>query len=146
MQQPTSPLYTPGAPAPHNLDLSALSGRDHSLPLTAATAYPKLALSDLIVHSQAVISDSQSSQVCMTIYVRGQVILFVTAMENTHKLFFFFFLDMQSLMGNRHGVMLKFVLTGLFSGVASPCLVIRMCPPLTTKNWNVYQPLLALGN
>ena len=41
--------------------------------------------------------------------------------------------------------MLKFVLTGLLSGVAQPPMVIRMCPPLTTKNWNVYQPLLAMG-
>ena len=46
---------------------------------------------------------------------------------------------------SKHGVLLKFVLTGLLSGVASPPFVIRMCPPLTTKNWAVYQPLLALG-
>ena len=45
----------------------------------------------------------------------------------------------------KHGVVLKSVLTGLLSGVAPPPLVVRMCPPLTTKNWNVYTPLLALG-
>ena len=45
----------------------------------------------------------------------------------------------------KHGILLKFVWTGLLSGVAPPPLVIRMCPPLTTKNWNVYQPLVAQG-
>ncbi|KAK2170890.1 hypothetical protein NP493_1127g02083 [Ridgeia piscesae] len=45
----------------------------------------------------------------------------------------------------RHGVQLKFVLTGMLTGVAAPPLVVRMCPPLTTKNWAHYKPLLALG-
>ena len=60
LQHPTSPLYTPGSRAPHNLDFSALSGQDHSLPLASLSAYPKMALSDLIVHSQSFITDSQS--------------------------------------------------------------------------------------
>ena len=46
---------------------------------------------------------------------------------------------------NKHGVLLKFVLIGLLNGMAAPHVVIRMCPPLTTKNWNIYQPLLATG-
>ncbi|CAG2205677.1 WDR11 [Mytilus edulis] len=41
---------------------------------------------------------------------------------------------------------LKFVMTGLLSGVAPAVTVIRMCPPMTTKNYHIYNPLLALGN
>ncbi len=48
-------------------------------------------------------------------------------------------------VANKHGVLLKFLLVGLLNGAASPPVVIRMCPPLTTKNWAVYKPLLALG-
>jgi len=44
-----------------------------------------------------------------------------------------------------HGVVLKFLMTGLLSGIVSPITVLKMCPPLTTKNWNVYAPLLAVG-
>lgn len=55
------------------------------------------------------------------------------------------FVSENSASQSKHGVLLKFVLTGLLSGVAPPPLVMRMCPPLTTKNWAVYQPLLALG-
>lgn len=44
-----------------------------------------------------------------------------------------------------HEVSLKFVLKGLLFGVSTPVCVVKMCPPLTTKNWAVYQPLLALG-
>lgn len=40
---------------------------------------------------------------------------------------------------------LKFVMTGLLSGVAPAVTVIRMCPPMTTKNYHIYNPLLALG-
>uniref|UniRef100_A0A2K6FMQ2 WD repeat domain 11 n=1 Tax=Propithecus coquereli TaxID=379532 RepID=A0A2K6FMQ2_PROCO len=42
-------------------------------------------------------------------------------------------------------VHLKFLLTGLLSGLPSPQFAIRMCPPLTTKNIKMYQPLLAVG-
>ncbi|KAM7074056.1 WD repeat-containing protein 11 isoform 1-T1 [Molossus nigricans] len=42
-------------------------------------------------------------------------------------------------------VYLKFLLTGLLSGLPSPQLTVRMCPPLTTKNIKMYQPLLAVG-
>ncbi|XP_056147631.1 WD repeat-containing protein 11 [Lampris incognitus] len=42
-------------------------------------------------------------------------------------------------------VQLKFLLTGLLSGLPLPPFTIRMCPPLTTKNINHYQPLLAIG-
>ncbi|KAL5022239.1 hypothetical protein ScPMuIL_001394 [Solemya velum] len=44
-----------------------------------------------------------------------------------------------------HSVVLKFILMGLLNGIASPLTVIRMCPPLTTKNWTHYEPLLASG-
>ncbi|GAB1607865.1 WD repeat-containing protein 11-like isoform X2 [Argonauta hians] len=47
---------------------------------------------------------------------------------------------------SNHGVALKFMLTGLLSGVASPVSVIRMSPPLTQKNASMYKPLLAVGN
>ncbi|XP_038816159.1 WD repeat-containing protein 11 [Salvelinus namaycush] len=42
-------------------------------------------------------------------------------------------------------VQLKFLLTGLLSGLPLPPFALRMCPPLTTKNINHYQPLLAVG-
>uniref|UniRef100_A0A7N4PHD6 WD repeat-containing protein 11 n=1 Tax=Sarcophilus harrisii TaxID=9305 RepID=A0A7N4PHD6_SARHA len=42
-------------------------------------------------------------------------------------------------------VHLKFLLTGLLSGLPLPQFAIRMCPPLTTKNIKQYQPLLAVG-
>lgn len=42
-------------------------------------------------------------------------------------------------------VHLKFLLTGLLSGLPLPPFSLRMCPPLTTKNINHYQPLLAVG-
>ncbi|CAL1537683.1 unnamed protein product [Lymnaea stagnalis] len=40
---------------------------------------------------------------------------------------------------------LKFLLTGLISGVAAHVTVMKMCPPLTNKNMEYYQPLIALG-
>uniref|UniRef100_A0AAY4ESR2 WD repeat-containing protein 11 n=1 Tax=Denticeps clupeoides TaxID=299321 RepID=A0AAY4ESR2_9TELE len=42
-------------------------------------------------------------------------------------------------------VQLKFLLTSLLSGLPLPPFALRMCPPLTTKNINHYQPLLAVG-
>nr|DBA15151.1 TPA: hypothetical protein GDO54_004399 [Pyxicephalus adspersus] len=42
-------------------------------------------------------------------------------------------------------VHLKFLLTGLLSGLPQPPFVVRMCPPLTTKNITQYKPLLAVG-
>ncbi|XP_078310578.1 WD repeat-containing protein 11-like [Crassostrea virginica] len=41
---------------------------------------------------------------------------------------------------------LKFVMTGLLNGMVSPITCLRMCPPLTTKNWSVYEPLIAVGS
>ncbi|XP_068597198.1 WD repeat-containing protein 11 [Brachionichthys hirsutus] len=49
------------------------------------------------------------------------------------------------LSSNQQEVQLKFLLTGLLSGLPLPPFSIRMCPPLTTKNINHYQPLLAVG-
>ncbi|KAL6101357.1 wdr11 [Pungitius sinensis] len=46
---------------------------------------------------------------------------------------------------NQQEVQLKFLLTGLLSGLPLPPFALRMCPPLTTKNINHYQPLLAIG-
>ncbi|GFR86903.1 WD repeat-containing protein 11 [Elysia marginata] len=40
---------------------------------------------------------------------------------------------------------LKFLLTGLINGISNHVTVLKMCPPLTNKNMDVYQPLLALG-
>ncbi|XP_069468053.1 WD repeat-containing protein 11 [Ambystoma mexicanum] len=42
-------------------------------------------------------------------------------------------------------VHLKFLLTGLLSGLPLPNFAVRMCPPLTTKNLKQYQPLVAVG-
>ncbi|NWY90332.1 WDR11 protein, partial [Loxia curvirostra] len=42
-------------------------------------------------------------------------------------------------------VHLKFLLTGLLSGLPLPPFAIRMCPPLTTKNIKQYEPILAVG-
>lgn len=46
---------------------------------------------------------------------------------------------------NPQEIQLKFLLTGLLSGLPLPPFAIRMCPPLTTKNIGHYQPLLAIG-
>lgn len=46
----------------------------------------------------------------------------------------------------KHGVHPKFILVGLLNGLASPPVVIRMCPPLTTKNFSTYQPMMAVGS
>ena len=55
--------------------------------------------------------------------------------------------DSQSTqLSEKHGVSLRFVLVGLLNGLPQPSVVIRMCPPLTTKNFNSYQPLLAIGS
>ncbi|XP_076467443.1 WD repeat-containing protein 11-like [Babylonia areolata] len=43
------------------------------------------------------------------------------------------------------GVQLKFLMTGLLNGISSHITVVRMCPPLTNKNWDVYEPVMALG-
>ncbi|KAK3729030.1 hypothetical protein RRG08_005403 [Elysia crispata] len=40
---------------------------------------------------------------------------------------------------------LKFLLTGLINGISNHVTVLKMCPPLTNKNMDVYQPLMALG-
>ncbi|KAL4232352.1 WD repeat-containing protein 11 [Mactra antiquata] len=45
-----------------------------------------------------------------------------------------------------HGVVLRFLMTGLLNGINANISVIRMCPALTTKNWNIYEPLLAVGS
>ncbi|XP_075922520.1 WD repeat-containing protein 11 isoform X1 [Petromyzon marinus] len=47
--------------------------------------------------------------------------------------------------GPQQEVSLRFLLTGLLSGLPPPPFVLRMCPPLTTKNLEQYQPLLAVG-
>ena len=39
----------------------------------------------------------------------------------------------------------KFIMTSLFSTVSSPPTCAVMCPPLTTKNWANYRPLIAVG-
>nr|CAD7396669.1 unnamed protein product [Timema poppensis] len=41
--------------------------------------------------------------------------------------------------------LLRLLVTGLLSGAVSPLTVVRMCPPLTTRNWQKYTPLLAAG-
>ncbi|CAH2322762.1 WD repeat-containing 11 [Pelobates cultripes] len=53
--------------------------------------------------------------------------------------------DPQSSGSPLQEVHLKFLLTGLLSGLPQPPFVVRMCPPLTTKNITQYKPLLAVG-
>ena len=38
------------------------------------------------------------------------------------------------------------VLGGVYYGLSSSPTTVRMCPPLTTKNWSFYKPLVAVGN
>ncbi|ESO13031.1 hypothetical protein HELRODRAFT_63831 [Helobdella robusta] len=40
----------------------------------------------------------------------------------------------------------KFLMVGLSNNLSQSPIVVRMCPPLTTKNFNFYQPLLAVGS
>lgn len=40
---------------------------------------------------------------------------------------------------------LQFLLVGYMSGLTALPHVIRMCPPVTFKNWTVYKPLMAVG-
>jgi len=40
---------------------------------------------------------------------------------------------------------MKFQLTGMYQGIAPNPTCLKMCPPLTTKNWAVYKPLAAVG-
>ncbi|PSN34557.1 WD repeat-containing protein 11 [Blattella germanica] len=40
---------------------------------------------------------------------------------------------------------LRLLVTGILTGAASPLTVVRMCPPLTTRNWQQYAPLMAAG-
>ena len=40
---------------------------------------------------------------------------------------------------------LKLQTTGILGGLLQPPFVIRMCPPLTVKNFSDYRPLIAIG-
>lgn len=46
--------------------------------------------------------------------------------------------------GNTNGG-LRFLLTGLLNGILNSITTVRMCPPLTTKNWSIYEPLITIG-
>ena len=39
----------------------------------------------------------------------------------------------------------RMVLNGMWCGINGHATVVRMCPPLTTKNWVYYVPQLAVG-
>jgi len=41
---------------------------------------------------------------------------------------------------------LRLILGGLWYGISGTPTILRMCPPLTTKNWSYYNPLLAVGS
>ncbi|KAF8786440.1 WD repeat-containing protein 11 [Argiope bruennichi] len=43
-------------------------------------------------------------------------------------------------------VRFKMFIIGHLSSLAAPPHVIRMCPPVTFRNWTVYRPLMAVGN
>ena len=40
---------------------------------------------------------------------------------------------------------LKLQTTGILGGLLPPPFVLRMCPPLTVKNFSDYRPLIAVG-
>ena len=40
----------------------------------------------------------------------------------------------------------RMVLTGVYYGLAPNSLTLRMCPPITNKNWKSYKYLVAIGN
>ena len=46
---------------------------------------------------------------------------------------------------NKHFGQLKLHTTGIIGGLLTPPFVVRMCPPLTVKNFSDYRPLLAVG-
>lgn len=46
----------------------------------------------------------------------------------------------------RPGTAIRLMLTGLLTGLLPAPAILRMCPPLTTKNFSVYRPFLAVGS
>ena len=40
---------------------------------------------------------------------------------------------------------LRLQTTGILGGLLPPPFVLRMCPPLTVKNFSDYRPLIAIG-
>ena len=50
-----------------------------------------------------------------------------------------------SVEGASKDLNIKLVMNGVFANLANSPFVLKMCPPLTTKNWPDYQPLLASG-
>ena len=45
-----------------------------------------------------------------------------------------------------HLLKVEMVLTGVYYGLVPNPTIIRMCPPLTNRNWKRYKCLLAIGN
>lgn len=39
----------------------------------------------------------------------------------------------------------KMFITGNLNALSSPPHVLRMCPPVTFRNWSMYRPLMAVG-
>ena len=46
---------------------------------------------------------------------------------------------------NHRKVCIRLLLLGVASGISATPTNIRMCPPLTTKNWPYYTPVVAVG-
>jgi len=53
--------------------------------------------------------------------------------------------DNRQTNAERPGPVMRLMLTGLLTGLLPAPAILRMCPPLTTKNFSVYRPLLAIG-
>jgi len=49
------------------------------------------------------------------------------------------------LDANHKKICLRLLLVGVASGISAMPTSIRMCPPLTTKNWPYYTPVVAVG-
>ncbi|KAL5471412.1 hypothetical protein EMCRGX_G029528 [Ephydatia muelleri] len=55
------------------------------------------------------------------------------------------FVPPQAISSNYSLLSSRMLLEGLWTGITSYPTSVRMCPPLTTKNWSSYKPLLAIG-
>ena len=56
------------------------------------------------------------------------------------------FLENDYVKQNSKSVQLKFIMSGLFTFLGLSPFVLSMCPPLTTKNFLYYKPILAIGS
>ena len=56
------------------------------------------------------------------------------------------FVSNEVIVERSEEVQLKFTMSGLLSFLGLPPFVVKMCPPMTTKNYLFHRPLLAVGS